>query len=424
MGLFELNLNRNLTKTDTSETNSDTSSMSSNQHNADVESKNNAHGGPGGQIDAKNILTGTVIVACIIKTSDTDSRVELSGNDARFYDNSKGGGGAITGDTATASFIRADKLPGTFVFQKRHGKDHDEDNVFEMYYTEAAANNHKNYLFIGRSGSPSIDLFYTDETVLTGIMGVRAEIPSVWDYSIRPTIYTQDLSKGTTPGLIGVQTWIAGEGTNGNATLAQLAEQLIFSDAPAFAVGDTITGNGTGAEGKIFKKYDDNTYVVEHLNNKTFNPAVDDACTSSGIGGPGNLVTAQYGAWGVLYVDNTYKARLGADFIPDADVAYDIGSTTAKIKDFYLDSTGLVKANGTAGAIFPTGWTVATTGAGVYVITHNFGTTNYVPIVTANSGLPTMIGVVTIQANDFTVVTYDSTGNLVDTAFYFSVTRK
>ena len=283
--------------------------------------------------NARQIITGTVITSCFIQTSALPNRVEMSGNDMRLYDDSDGGTGAINGDTASIRFIRSDKQPGDLVIQKRHGVNDDRENVFEVFYAEAAAGSQRNYIFIGRQGDSSLDS-YTDNTVLHGVWDVRAEVNRVFSYQNRPTILTADYSK-TDPTKEGVITTIAGEGDDGITGMGFLVEYLVFSDSPGFSVGDTITGNSTGATAKIVLKIDTNNYFCNHTNDIAFDPATDNACTSSGAGGPGNLASTTWVNYVVAYITDNLNVTIGANVVPDANGAYDIGSPSFKFNNIY-----------------------------------------------------------------------------------------
>lgn len=152
MEYSELGLNRFGKKADQSVSTEGAVSSAANLNDNVQTSLRDKNGVDNGKEDAKNIITGTVIVSCIVKTSDGPSRVELSGNDIQLYDDSRGGNNNISGDTSTISFIRSDKKPGKFILQKRHGKDYDADNVMEMFYTKGTPRRF-NYLYTGRRGT-------------------------------------------------------------------------------------------------------------------------------------------------------------------------------------------------------------------------------------------------------------------------------
>lgn len=287
--------------------------------------------------NARNIITGTVITSCFIQTSALPNRVEMSGNDIRLFDDSDGGTGAINGDTASLRFIRSDKQPGDLVIQKRHGVNDDLENVFEVYYSEAAGGSQKNYIFIGRQGDATLGS-YSDVTVLHGVWDVRAEVNRVFDYGNRPTIYTADYNKldGTKQGVI---TTIAGEGRDGFAGIGKLVEVLTFSGATSFAVGDTITGNTTGATALIIYKASTTVFYVNHTNNIAFDPATDNACTTNGAGGgsgTGNLSATQWANFVGFLIDPSLNLILGNNMIPDTDNVYDIGTNALRIKDVHI----------------------------------------------------------------------------------------
>lgn len=81
---------------------------------------------------------------------------------------------------------------------------------------------------------------------------------------------------------------------------------------------------------------------------------------------------------------------------------------------------GLVNANGTAGALFPKGWSVSKIGNGTYKITHNLNTTNYV--IMTNPTFPGNLiedstNVYAQNANDCTIQISNTSAE--DRAFYF-----
>lgn len=284
--------------------------------------------------DARQIITGTVITNCFIQTSALPNRVELSGNDASFYDDSTGGAGSIQGDSASIKFIRADKNPGTFIIQKRHGINNDLENVFEMYYSESAGGGQLNYMFLGRIGDSTIGN-HTDIVVLHGVWDVRAEIDRIFKYEARPTIYTADYNK-VDPSKEGVATYIAGEGRDGYSGIGKLCEVLTFSAPTSFAVGDTITGNATGATALLIYKASSTVFYVDHTNNIAFNPVTDNACTTNGAGGgsgTGDLSAIQFATLLVLLCDPNLNVILGGNIIPDTDNFYDIGTPAFKVRD-------------------------------------------------------------------------------------------
>jgi len=227
MEYSELGLNRFGKKAEQTTATEDTVSSSANSTD-NTFSKHSDNGVDNGKADAKNIVTGTVIVSCIIKTSDGPSRVELSGNDMKLYDNSKGANGKITGDTSTISFIRSDKQPGSFIMQKRHGKDFDLDNVMEMFYTAGTPGRH-NFLFIGRRGDDSeyntnyIEIIaesniLSSKGAANGTVGLYLNRDGVTYQYGKVAIYEADNSPSL--GGAGVRAEITGEGDGGGVQLA------------------------------------------------------------------------------------------------------------------------------------------------------------------------------------------------------------
>jgi len=101
--------------------------------------------------EAREIITGTVIMNCIIITSALPSRVEIAGNDITFYDDTTGDNGTFTGDTSRLIFTRADRSEGTFIMEKRVSINDTLDSVLSWYVT-APVLGHHNWMFIGRDG--------------------------------------------------------------------------------------------------------------------------------------------------------------------------------------------------------------------------------------------------------------------------------
>jgi hypothetical protein len=279
--------------------------------------------------------------------SPTGAEVVISGNDINLYDVTTGGGGTITGDTASIDFIRRDGNPGTFVIQKRHSKNNNLGNVEEMFYS-AAASAESNYLFIGRSGLGNNAVNYTDVVDLHAVQDMRVEINRVHDYDSRPSLLIADIYKENGGGsLQGVHSILASEGNDGIFVLGHNAEILTFSNNPNFKVGDTITGNVTGATAKISIVAGGGTFYSNHTSYGVNFSASDNACTTNGVGGGSgtgvyvmpNPINTRYGYLGLLYSDSSLNVRLGNPFLPDSDNSYDIGSNSFRIKDLYVGGT-------------------------------------------------------------------------------------
>ena len=101
---------------------------------------------------AENILTGTVITACLIQTSALPSRIEMAGNDLTFYDNSfLNTDGQVVGDTAKLIFTHDNNSNEGFIIEKRGSFNDTYDNVLS-WYASPAKEGRKNWMFIGREG--------------------------------------------------------------------------------------------------------------------------------------------------------------------------------------------------------------------------------------------------------------------------------
>lgn len=85
---------------------------------------------------------------------------------------------------------------------------------------------------------------------------------------------------------------------------------------------------------------------------------------------------------------------------------------------------GGVASNGSVThAIFPNSWSATKDATGEYTITHNLGTTEYVPIATCLeiTSTPRIFNFETVGANTFTVTTWADDGTAADAAFWFLV---
>lgn len=81
---------------------------------------------------------------------------------------------------------------------------------------------------------------------------------------------------------------------------------------------------------------------------------------------------------------------------------------------------GFVNAAGTAGTVFPSGWTVTNIGLGQYRITHNLGTTDYAVTLTPLAGTTREFSVQVQDVNFFETRFYNNaTTSLTDTDHSF-----
>ena len=83
-------------------------------------------------------------------SSQFKNRLETS-QDMEYLDNSTGGNGIITGQTASIKFTRSDDKTKSFLMQKRAGVTNTQNNVFELYPIKANLNAF-NYIYIGVDG--------------------------------------------------------------------------------------------------------------------------------------------------------------------------------------------------------------------------------------------------------------------------------
>ena len=100
---------------------------------------------------AENIITGTVITSCFLQTSSLPSRIEMSGNDLIFYDDTRMEAGEVVGDTAKMVFTHDQNSDEGFIIEKRGSTSDTYDNVFSLYATPAKTGR-QNMMFIGRDG--------------------------------------------------------------------------------------------------------------------------------------------------------------------------------------------------------------------------------------------------------------------------------
>jgi len=107
----------------------------------------------GDEEPAPNVLTGTVITACIIQTTALPYRVELAGNDVTFYDDTyTSRTGEVKGDTSRLIFTHDVHSNEGFIMEKRASVYDTYDNVLSWFATPAR-DGRNNYMFIGRNAS-------------------------------------------------------------------------------------------------------------------------------------------------------------------------------------------------------------------------------------------------------------------------------
>ena len=158
MTLDELGLDRNLLKSTATATNtidpstvSDTNSDTTTGTNLTASLANSPITPTGASSGlAGNVLTGTVITACIFKSTDQSNRIEISNNDMALYDSSIGGGGTVTGDSSSISFFKSTDISRGFIMDSRAGKNNNNEVVWELYSLPNSG--YSNYIYIGREG--------------------------------------------------------------------------------------------------------------------------------------------------------------------------------------------------------------------------------------------------------------------------------
>lgn len=228
---------------------------------------------------AREIITGTVIINCIIITSALPNRVEIANNDIIFYDDTVGSNGAYTGDTSRLVFSRADRSEGTFIMEKRVSVNDTLDSVLSWYVT-APVTGHHNWMFIGRDGVDSAE----NKNLSVLRIAVNGESTDV-------------VEVGKPYGSFGI------EYCEGSVT----QNLVIFGGSSRNFIGSGLTGNSSfisSSDGGIVGL----AYYTAMSGNQNF----------------------------ILYLLNETAVMLGADFLPDADNTYDIGSPSAKIKDLHV----------------------------------------------------------------------------------------
>lgn len=188
---------------------------------------------------APNILTGTVIVSCIIQTSALPSRAELAGNDLTFFDDTISKDGVVQGDTSRIIFTHAsakqgDVISSGFILQKRALTGNTYDNVLELFSPNNDPNT--NYVFIGRMGTGAernisdIEISPDHRTAVgdskgyvNGIFRVRVSRDGA-DLDYRDGVYIFD--RGTeSVARNGTVNWLVAAGEGGQVRLSYMANR-------------------------------------------------------------------------------------------------------------------------------------------------------------------------------------------------------
>jgi len=227
--------------------------------------------------EAGNILTGTVITSCFIKTSALPSRVEIEGNDITFFDDTYSNrAGNLVGDTSRLVFTRASgvssgKVESGFILQKRALLGNSLDNVLELFSPDNAPNG--NFIFIGRRGTgdernvqfieiaPDYRTAVGDaEGYVNGIFRVRVSRDGE-DGDYRDGMYIMD--RGTeSSSREGTVNWLVAAGEGGQVRLSYMPNRddnpLLDAIFDIFISADGITFFGLptsnpGGSGRVWK---------------------------------------------------------------------------------------------------------------------------------------------------------------------------
>lgn len=242
-----------------------------------LNSKNNTNEDPK---DAKQIVTGTVITDCIIQTSGLPHRVLIQDNDITFFDDTNVVDGKFIGDTSRLIFQSAGQLDpnnprGAFVMEKRVSINDPLDSVLSWYSTSPIPGHH-NWLFIGRNGSN---------------LDPQRNLNAMY---LAVNIVTADAA-GPGNGVWGLEI-----DTNGAV-------------ADVFAI---IAGDSRSIAGPAFNGFS--------------------AAISAGGGGVVGLGYQSGSNLALLwYLLNATTVSMGANVLPDANAAYDLGSPSFKLKNIY-----------------------------------------------------------------------------------------
>lgn len=121
--------------------------------------------------------------------------------------------------------------------------------------------------------------------------------------------------------------------------------------------------------------------------------------------------------WSNSVVESDYTFR------PSSSASYDLGSSSLKWRNMYLNSVGQVSSGGSAGTPFPSGWSVSNIATGRYEVTHNFGTTAYSVIATVNASIAKIWCIESKGSNSFIMRIANTSFSLENNAFEFVVIR-
>ena len=204
--------------------------------------------------------------------------LQLAGNDITLYDDSSSNGSVISGNTATLNFTRSDDSTQSFILQKRVAYNADLDNVLELYATAPSSGKY-NHIFIGRDGTG-------DTYRNVGIIVFSANTKTANTRSVYNGTFAIDVSTNNTV-----------SATQSFSLLITDARNVYGSDAVSGICG-VLVGRGTNG--------------------------------FAGIGWDTGTVTAIG-----LYQLGATQVSLGLTLMPDADISYDIGDGTHRIRNIF-----------------------------------------------------------------------------------------
>lgn len=285
MLLAELQLDRNLIK-QPNQTNAtdDTSYVSSNPRlsPSNGSANNNPTNAPGVN-GAGQIITGSVITACLIQTSASPDRIELANSRLSLYDNTIETNGVISGMTGEIFFTHDLNSNEGFIMEKRASVYNTYDNVLSLYALPAASGDH-NWIFIGRNAAQ------TNQERNVGHIGFAINTLST------------DLTDANHVALNGT-----------------------------FIVEYSV--DGVQASPDVYPLFLGNS---KYINSSLSGYSAIISGGQGGISGMGYVHPDLSQVDVLLYCLSNAAITLGAPIIPDTDNTYNIGSATERVKDVHV----------------------------------------------------------------------------------------
>lgn len=141
-----------------------------------------------------------------------------------------------------------------------------------------------------------------------------------------------------------------------------------------------------------------------------------------------NLIGCSFTGFGGYVNDPSrlYVAASGGAIVNCFACAFDSAVSQGSLRNAEqsIGYAGTVTSAGAAASL-PVGWTVSKLSTGIYKVVHNLGlgTTAYVVTAATNDGSVSMVQRVANGANDFTVVTTNTSAAALDAGFGFQLTR-